>query len=67
VGGEVEIVSANSLVCVAAADTRLDDGNMTCLSGKDPSEYDYINVSRDGLVPVNMKMSCMTRLNDLEA
>jgi hypothetical protein len=65
IGDEVEVVSANNPVCVVAADTRNDDGNMACLSGKDLSEYDYISVSRDRLVPVNVKPTSMTWLNNM--
>jgi hypothetical protein len=46
-------------------DMEFDDGDMTCLSGKDLSDYDYISVSHDGLVPVNVKPTSMTRLNNI--
>jgi hypothetical protein len=38
---------------------------MACLSGKDLSEYNYISVIRDGLVPVNVKLMNVTRLNHI--
>jgi hypothetical protein len=38
---------------------------MVCLSGKDLNEYDYISVSRDGLIPVSVKPTSMTRLNNM--
>jgi hypothetical protein len=60
IGDEVEVVSTDSSVCVVTADTRIDDGNMACPSGKDLSNYDYISVSKDGLVPVNVKSMSMT-------
>jgi hypothetical protein len=56
------VVSAEDPACVASPKTRVSsqDDNMVCLSGRDLSEYDYISVSRDGIVPVNMKPMSMT-------
>jgi 3,4-dihydroxy-2-butanone 4-phosphate synthase len=65
IGDEVEVVSADNPVCVVAADARVDDGDMVCLSGKNLNEYDYISVSRDGLIPVSVKPTSMTRLNNM--
>jgi hypothetical protein len=39
--------------------------NVTCLSGRDLSEYEYISVSRDGIVLVNVKPMNMTRLSNI--
>jgi hypothetical protein len=65
IGDELEVVSVDNPACVAAADARVDDGDMICLSRKDLSEYDYISVSRDGLIPVSIKLTSMTRLNNM--
>jgi hypothetical protein len=65
IGDELEVVSADNLECVAAADARVDDGDMICLSRKDLSKYDYISVSRDGLIPISVKPMSMTRLNNM--
>jgi hypothetical protein len=65
IGDEVEVVSVDGPTCVAMTDMEFDDGDMTCLSGKDLSDYDYISVSHDGLVPVNVKPTSMTRLNNI--
>jgi hypothetical protein len=61
------VVAADEPVCVAIADVmgESQDIYMVCLSGKDPSKYDYISVSRDGLVPVNIKTTNVTRLNHI--
>jgi hypothetical protein len=34
-------------------------------SGRELSEYDYISVSKDGLVPVSVKPSNMSRLSSV--
>jgi hypothetical protein len=40
---------------------------VACLSGWDLSDYDYISVSKDGLVPVNIKPTNVGHLNQLGA
>jgi hypothetical protein len=67
IGDDVEVAAADDPVCVATADAmgESEDGCMACLSGKDLSEYNYISVSRDGLVPVNVKLMNVTRLNHI--
>jgi hypothetical protein len=67
VGDEAEIVYAEEQVCVAAAEARDEkqSRNVACLSGQDLSDYDYICVGRDGLVPVNVKPTNVGRLNQL--
>jgi hypothetical protein len=69
VGEEVEVVPAEEPTCVAAAETNIEptDGEITCLSGRDLSKYDYIRVSKEGFIPVNVKPTSMGRLTDLGA
>jgi hypothetical protein len=57
VSDDIEIVHIEEQVCVAATETQdeMQNGDVACLSGQDLSDYDYISVSRDGLVPVNVK------------
>jgi hypothetical protein len=38
---------------------------MTSLSSRDLSEYDYISVSKDGIVPVSVKTMDITRLEGM--
>jgi hypothetical protein len=38
---------------------------VTCLSGRDLSEYEDISVSRDGIVLINVKPTNMTRLSNI--
>jgi hypothetical protein len=61
------VVTAEDPVCVAAAEskTNVQEGNTVCLFEKDLSEYDYISVGRDDLVPVRVKPTNMTRLDSM--
>jgi hypothetical protein len=65
---EVEVVAAEDQVCIATAETRAEihDDEAACLSVRDLSLYDYISVSKDGLIPVNVKPTSMTWLSDLD-
>jgi hypothetical protein len=57
VENDVEVVPTEELVYIASAEAAVDpmDGVAMCLSGRDLSEYDYISVGKDGLIPVNIK------------
>jgi hypothetical protein len=61
------VLPAKDQVCVASAETQdeVQSGDMACLSGLDLSDYDYINVSKDRLVLVNVKPTNVSRLNQL--
>jgi hypothetical protein len=63
----VEVMVADEPVWVATAGAlgEAHDGCAACLSGKDLSNYDYITVSKDGLVPVNVKPMSVTQLNHI--
>jgi hypothetical protein len=67
IGDDVEVVAAEDPVCVATAEPEDNspDGGTACLSGRDLSGYDYVSVSRDGLVPISVKPTDMTRLGNL--
>jgi hypothetical protein len=64
---DAEIVAGEDLIYMALAKTRSDpqSDNMACLSRRDLSEYDYINVSKDGLIPVNKKPTSLSRLSNV--
>jgi hypothetical protein len=67
VGDQVEIVEAEEAACVAMAKAwaGVQGGNMECLTGCDLTEYDYMNVSKDGSVPISVKLIAdATRLTD---
>jgi hypothetical protein len=65
VGDDVKVIIAGDLICTSTAEPRanVQDGDGTCLSERDLSEYDYINVSKDELVHVNVKSTSMTQLS----
>jgi hypothetical protein len=62
IGDEVVVVQADEEVCVAMAESQVDilGGKMECLSRKDLTGYDYISVSKDGFVPINVKSAIST-------
>jgi hypothetical protein len=49
---------------IALADATVDwqHGGTQCLSGNDITDYDFLSVSKDGLVPVSMQSASETRL-----
>jgi hypothetical protein len=60
-------VAVEDVACVTAAEAQgeIQGGKATCLSGWDLSRYDYISVSGDGLIPISVKPTSMTRLSQL--
>jgi hypothetical protein len=64
---DVEVIALEDSVCVALAEARSDtqSGNTACLSRRDLSKYDYISVSKDGLIPVNVKPISLSRLGNI--
>jgi hypothetical protein len=67
VGDEVEVIEADNSVCVAIAESQegLQDGEVEWLSRQDLSEYDFVSVGRQGFVPVNVKPTMVTRLENV--
>jgi hypothetical protein len=65
IGDDVEVVPAKDPIClaVAYAPSKGGDECASCLSGRDLIGYDYLSVSKDRLVPVNVKPTKVTRLN----
>jgi hypothetical protein len=63
----VEVVPAEDPMCVVVAEAPSNGGGefMPCLSRRDLNSYDYISVSKDGLIPVNVKPTKVTRLNHI--
>jgi hypothetical protein len=68
VGDEIEVVEADDSVCVAMAESQeeLQDGEVKCLTERDLSEYDYISVGQGGFVPMNVKSTTLSRLEDIK-
>jgi hypothetical protein len=58
INDEVEVVQADEEVCIAMAESQVDilGGKMECLSIKDMMRYDYISISKDGFVPISVKL-----------
>ena len=54
---EIEIVYADDSACIALTESIVDwqHSNVTCLSGRDLSEFDFLSATRDGFVPVSLK------------
>jgi hypothetical protein len=54
----VEVVQANEDVCIAIAKSQVDieEGNMMCLTSIDLMGYDYMSISKDGFVPISVKL-----------
>ncbi|XP_037489050.1 uncharacterized protein LOC119367715 [Triticum dicoccoides] len=67
VDDDVEVVEADNSACIALAEAPVDwqHCEMSCLTGRDLSDYDYISIGRDGFVPVHAQPASVARLNDL--
>jgi hypothetical protein len=65
IGDKVEVVEADEAECVAMNESKADvqGGRMSCLTGRDLTDYDYVSVSKEGFVPISVKpMTSVTRL-----
>jgi hypothetical protein len=69
VGDEADVVHVEEQVCVAATEAKdeMQNGEVACLSRRDLSDHDYIRMGKDGLVPVNVKLTNVGRLSQLGA
>jgi hypothetical protein len=67
VDDDVEVIEAETSACTALAEVPVDSqhGEMRCLTGRDLSDYDYINIFRDGFVPIKSQPANIDRFNDL--
>ena len=54
---EVEIIHADNSACVALVDASVDwnHPDVTCLTGCDLSEFDFISATRNGFIPISLK------------
>jgi hypothetical protein len=63
VGNDMEVVHVDTLACVAVADSSIwTHEDVKCLSDLDLSDYDFLSMSKDGFVPVHVKL-VKNRLN----
>jgi hypothetical protein len=63
----VEVVPTDDSAGVVLAKSPSDfqDKEVRCLTGRDLSEFDYVSVGQDGLVPVSIKLMIVTRLENV--
>ena len=66
VDDEVEVVHADNSACVALADSLVDwqHPNATCLTGRDLSDFDFLSATKNGFVPVSLKLIGSIRLTN---
>jgi hypothetical protein len=64
---EVAVVYADASFYIALADTTADwqHGSTQCPSGKDLTGYDFLNVSKDGFVPMSVQPASRVQLSDV--
>ena len=57
VDDEVEVIHADNSACVALADASVDwnHPDVTCLTGRDLSEFDFLSATRNGFIPISLK------------
>ena len=57
VDDKIEVIHADESACIALAESIVDwqHSNVTCLSGRDLSGFDFLSATRDGFVPVSLK------------
>ena len=57
VDDEVEVIHADNSACVALADASVDRNHpdVTCLTGCDLLEFDFLSATRNGFIPISLK------------
>ena len=67
VDDEVEVIHADNSACVALADASVDwnHPDVTCLTGRDLSEFDFLSATRNGFVPISLRPIGGNRLQDM--
>jgi hypothetical protein len=58
-------VDASAYITLADATADWQHGSTQCLSGKDLTGYDFLNVSKEGFVPVSVKLASEARLGNV--
>ena len=64
VDDEVDVVHADNLACVALADASVDwqHPHASCLIGRDLLDFDFLRDTKNGFVPVSLKLVAGNRL-----
>ena len=67
VDDEVEVIHAHNSACVALADASVDwnHPDVTCLTGRDLSEFDFLSATRNGFIPISLKSIGGNRLQGM--
>jgi hypothetical protein len=67
INDEVDMVHVDTLAYIALADAMVDwqHGSAQCPSGKDLTCYDFLNISKEGFVPVSVKLAFKARLSNV--
>jgi hypothetical protein len=65
IGDAVEVVVAEDPVCMAATETKsgVQVGSVACLFERDLGDYDYISMSKDGIIPISVRPMNVTWLD----
>jgi hypothetical protein len=58
-------VDALAYIALANATTDWQHGSAQCLSGKDFACHDFLSVSKDGFVPMSVKLSFESQLSNV--
>jgi hypothetical protein len=56
---------ASAYIAVTDATTDWQYGSAQCLSGKDLIGYDFLNISKEGFVPMSVKPASEARLGNV--
>jgi hypothetical protein len=61
------VVHADASAYIALADATADwqHGGAQCLSGRDLIGYDFLSISKEGFVPVSIKLISEARLDNV--
>jgi hypothetical protein len=64
---EIEVVhmDASAYIALADATANWQDVSLQCLSGKDLTSYDFLRVSKEGFVPMSVKLASEARLGNV--
>jgi hypothetical protein len=64
---KIKVMHVDMSAYIALADDTIDwqHGSAQCLSGKDLSGYDFLSVSKDGFVPISVKLAFEARLGNV--
>jgi hypothetical protein len=64
---EIKVVHTDASTYIALADATADwqHGSARCLSGRDLTGYNFLSVSKEGFVPVSVKLASEARLGNV--